>query len=277
MIGNAKENLYMNIDENVRKILVSLLRKWKVIVAFALVGALLGFFYTANFTQLTYTSTVEFLAYAVDTNSEIKGSSSYSNINDRISNTSKMNYAIMMLDTYIEIMNTNEFASTVAQELNNRINSSCSGNNIKNAMTIEAVENTAMFVITVTTTSNDLSYEIAHQLETEVPNMMKKTNNGLVKASVEDKPIKASAAGSKGYPKKCAIGAVMGIIVACAYIILRNLLDIRIRTSEELVEKYSIPVLGSIPNYEIKNVASSQRTKAVDEPYMSSSEKGDEK
>ncbi|MDO4364421.1 MAG: Wzz/FepE/Etk N-terminal domain-containing protein [Clostridia bacterium] len=265
----------MNIDENVRKILVSLLRKWKVIVAFALVGALLGFFYTANFTQLTYTSTVEFLAYAVDTKSEIKGT--YTSPDDtRTSNTSKMNYTTMMLDTYIEIMNTNEFASTVAQELNNRINSSCTGTNIKNAITVEAVEGTAMFVITVTTASNDLSYEIAHQLETEVPNMMKHTNNGLVMASVEDKPIKASAAGSKGYPKKCIIGAVAGIIVACAYIILRNPLDIRIRTSEELVEKYSIPVLGSIPNYEIKSVATTSHAKAIDEPYVSTPEKGDE-
>ena len=96
----------MNIDENVRKILVSLLRKWKVIVAFALVGALLGFFYTANITKLTYTSKVEFLAYAVDTKSEIKGS--YNSPDDtRTSNTSKMNYTTMMLATYIEIMNTN--------------------------------------------------------------------------------------------------------------------------------------------------------------------------
>ncbi len=265
----------MNIDENVRKILVSLLRKWKVIVAFALIGALLGFFYTANFTQLTYTSTVEFLAYAVDTKSEIKGT--YTNPDDtRTSNTSKMNYTTMMLSTYIEIMNTNEFASTVAQELNNRINSSCTGTNIKNAMTVEAVEGTAMFLITVTTTSNDLSYEIAHQLETEVPNMMKRTNNGLVMASVEDKPIKASAAGSKGYPKKCAIGAVAGIVVACAYIILRNMLDIKIRTSEELIEKYNIPVLGSIPNYEIKSVATASHAKSINEPYVSSAEKGDE-
>ena len=50
----------MNIDENVMKILVALLRKWKVIVLFAVIGALIGYFYTANFTQLTYTSTVEF-------------------------------------------------------------------------------------------------------------------------------------------------------------------------------------------------------------------------
>lgn len=262
----------MNIDENVRKILVSLLRKWKVIVAFALVGALLGFFYTANITKLTYTSKVEFLAYAVDTKSEIKGS--YNSPDDtRTSNTSKMNYTTMMLATYIEIMNTNEFASTVAQNLNKRINSNCTSDFIKKSMLIEAVEDTAMFTISVTCQSNDMAYEIAHQLETEVPQMMKRTNNGLVQASVEDKPIKASAAGSKGYTKKCAIGAIAGIVIACAYIILRNLLDIKIRSSEELIEKYNIPVLGNIPNYEIK---STTRAKAIDEPYVSKTPKGDE-
>ena len=34
----------MNIDENVMKILVALLRKWKVIVLFAVIGALIGYF-----------------------------------------------------------------------------------------------------------------------------------------------------------------------------------------------------------------------------------------
>lgn len=267
----------MNVDANVRKILVALFKKWQLIVIIAVIGGMLGYFYTAKFTTLTYTSSVEFLAEADDPTDEIVSTgSSSSNEYARTSNTSKMNYTTMMLNTYIEIMNTNEFASTVAQELNNRINSSYTGTNIKNAMTVEAVEGTAMFLITVTTESNDLSYEIAHQLETEVPNMMKRTNNGLVMASVEDKPIKASAAGSKGYPKKCAIGAVAGIVVACAYIILRNMLDIKIRTSEELIEKYNIPVLGSIPNYEIKSAATASHTKTVNEPYVHSAEKGDE-
>lgn len=254
----------MNIDENVMKLLVALLRKWKVIVLFAVIGALIGYFYTANFTQLTYTSTVEFLAYAVDTGDELQDSGSTTATNNanqtRISNTSKMNYAMKMLSTYIEIMGTNEFNNMVAQDLNDRINSSYTGSTVKNALTIEGIEDTAMFKITVTTTSADLSYEIAHQLETSIPKMMKTTNNGLVNASVEDKPVKASAAGSLGYAKKCSIAAVIGVVVAAAFIILRNLLDVRIRTSEELIEKYNIPVLGSIPSFEIRNGGSSHRS-----------------
>ena len=34
----------MNIDENIKKILIALLRKWKIIVLFALIGVLLGVF-----------------------------------------------------------------------------------------------------------------------------------------------------------------------------------------------------------------------------------------
>lgn len=244
----------MNIDENIRKIVIALMRKWKVIVLFAVIGALIGYFYTANFVEQTYSSTIEFLAYAVDSNSEIQDSNNNQPTeNTRISNTSRMNYAMKMLDTYIEVMKTNEFNLMVAQDLNDRTNSAYTGGTIKSATSISAVENTAMFKIVVKTNSADLSYEIAHQLETSVPKMMRNTNNGLVMASVEDKPVKASAAGSLGYAQKCSVAAIIGIIIAAAYIILRNLLDVKIRTSEELIEKYNIPVLGSIPSFEVKS------------------------
>jgi len=81
---------------------------------------------------------------------------------------------------------------------------------------------------------------------------MEETNKGLVKASVQDEPTRAVNSESLGYPKKIALGAIIGAFAAAAYIILRNILDIRIKTEEELIEKYNIPVLGSIPNFEGK-------------------------
>jgi capsular polysaccharide biosynthesis protein len=248
----------MNIDANLQKILFALIRKWKVLVVAIVLGALLGYFYTANFTTLTYTSSVEFLAYAVDSQQEFSDSSTSSSNSDavRTSNTSKMNYAMKMLDTYIEIMNTNEFDTKVANDLNKRINANHSASTIKSAMNITSVEETAMFKITVTTSSPDLSYEIAKQLETTVPDMMKSTNNGLVNASVEDKAIKAASAGSLGYAKKMSIGALAGFVLAAVYIVLRNLLDVRVKNDEELIEKYNIPVLGSIPSFEVRSSSS---------------------
>lgn len=250
----------MNIDANVQKILSVLLKKWKLIVVFAIIGVLLAYFYTANFTTLTYSSSVEFLAYAIDSRQELSDSTSTSSYSQQAaSNTSKMNYAMKMLNTYIEIFKTNEFNQDVADELNDNLSTNYSAGMIKSSIRFESIEETAMFKVIVTTTDADLSYAIAHQLESSIPKSMKDTNSGLVEAEVKDSAVKAAASENLGYPKKCLIGAAVGIVLAAAYIILRDLLDVRIKSSEELVEKYNIPVLGSIPDFGIKNTSQSSK------------------
>ena len=253
----------MNLDANVQKILFAILRRWKMVVLFALIGSLVGYFYTANFTKQTFTSKVEFLAYATDGNDDLAAT----NANDEVvrsSNTSKMNYAMRMLDTYIEIMQTNKFAETLAEDLNATYNANYDANTVLGTLEITAVESTAMFKVTVTTNEADLSYKIAKQLETTIPKMMKNKNNGLVRASVEDRAVKATTAESKNYPKKMLLAALVGAVLAVAYVVLRTLLDVRIKSGEELTEKYSIPVLGSIPNFESR-LYQTQSAKGVSE------------
>ncbi|MCD7796444.1 MAG: hypothetical protein LUG95_02150 [Clostridiales bacterium] len=87
---------------------------------------------------------------------------------------------------------------------------------------------------------------------------MAQANSGLVSASVEDTALKATSSQSLGYTKKCAISFAVGAVVAAAYIILRDLIDVRIKTSEELTERYDIPVLGTIPEFEFKSVHSAK-------------------
>ncbi|MBR0412060.1 MAG: hypothetical protein IJI47_00630 [Eubacterium sp.] len=254
----------MNIDANVQKILFALLNRWKLLVVFLLIGILLGYFYTEHFTTQTYTSSVLYLAQAVDNQDEMsEQTQSNDTKNDvRVSNTSKMNYVQHMMATYIELMSTNEFYQTVADDLNKQFGSGYSSGTISSSMAIEAVENTAMFKITVTTTNSDIAYNIAHQLEITVPRYMRTMNEGLVKATVADKAVKANAAESKGYPKKCAIGGAAGMLLAGAYVVLRTLFDVRIRSSDELTDKYNIPVLGSIPSFETRGASIQTMTSA---------------
>ena len=268
----------MNIDANVQKILFALLRRWKLLIVFALIGALLGYVYTSHFTKLTYTSNVLYLAQAVDNEDEMGGEQSSSsnqrsttkNGTVRVSNTSKMNYVQNMMATYIELMTTNTFYQAAADDLNKQYGSGYAAGTIASAMSIESIEKTAMFKVTVTTDNPDLSYNIAHQLETTIPRYMKEMNDGLVKATVADKAVKAGAAGSKGYPKKCALGAIAGLILAGAYVVLRTLFDVRVRSSDELTDKYNIPVLGSIPSFETRSNTIQTMTTA------SAAKKGDE-
>lgn len=239
----------MNIDANIQKTITTVLRRWKLIVLIALIGAVLAYFYTANFTTLTYSSSVEFLAVAEDSDQELSDSTTAA---QQASNTSKMNYAIKMLDTYIELFQTNNFNQSVADKINDNYGTNYTAAQIKSAVTYSIVDNTAMFKVSVTTTNADLSYQIAHQLETVIPAKMEVTNNGLVSATVEDEALKATTSESLGYPKKIAIGFIAGAVLAVAYVILRDLLDVRIKSSDELVERYEIPILGTIPEFELK-------------------------
>lgn len=244
----------MNIDANVQKLLSVLLKKWKTLILFGLIGVFIAYFFTANFTTLTYASSVEFLAYAVDKDQELSDSSSSSS-QQQVSNTSKMNYAMRMMPTYIEIFKTNAFNQKVADALNEKYNTAYSASLIKNSTAIENMENTALFKMTVTTTDPDLSYQIAHQLEETVPDILKVKNSGLVSASVEDPALKATTSQSLEYVKKCIIGFIAGLILSAAFFVLKDLIDVRIKTSEELTEKYDIPVLGTIPEFEFKTAA----------------------
>lgn len=232
----------MNLDANIQKILMVVLKRWKLIIAFAIIGALLAGFYTANFTTLTYSSSVEFLAYAEDPKRDM----------DEYSYTSKMNYAKSMLGTYIEMFKTNKFNQDVANTINENYNTSYSASTIKHALTYETVQDTSMFKIIVTTQNADLSYQIAHQLETSIPEKMEQTSNGILKATVEDPALKAITYENLGYVKKCFIGFAAGAVLAAVYVILRDLLDIRIKNSDDLPERYEIPVLGTIPEFELK-------------------------
>ena len=165
----------MNIDANVQKILFALLRHWKLIVICALLGAVAGFFYTSHFTTLTYTSNVKFLAYATDGSDDVYSTNTQSEV-IRSSNTSKMNYAMHMLPTYIEVMKTNEFYEQLAADMNETYNANYNAGTVNGVLEIESVPDTAMFDIKVTTDDADLSYRIAKQLETTVPKVMKSKN-----------------------------------------------------------------------------------------------------
>lgn len=255
----------MNIDENVKKIVTVLLKKWKLLIVFMLIGAVAAYAYTANFTTLTYTSEIEFLAYVEDSGQEFTDSntaSSGSSTQQRVSETSKMNYAMKMLDTYIEIFSTNAFNQSVADAINRSHGTSITAATVKGSLSIQKVENTAMFKCKVSTHDADLSYNIARALQECIPQAMEGTNQGLVRASVEDLPVKASGATSLGYPKKCLIGAVAGFVLAAAYVVLRDLLDVRIKSEEELTERYNIPVLGAIPAFDSKANSKSKDGKA---------------
>lgn len=238
------------MDENIKKTIQLFLKRWKLIVLIGLIGAVAAYFYTANFTTLTYTSSVEFYAYVPE--EERTANTEEGSVIIPISNTSKMDYAIRMITTYLALLDTNNFCTRAANSLNDRLGSDYSAAFVKGAMAMEATEDTALFTVSVTTTSSQLSYEMADDLSQVIPDFIEESNEQEVLLQVVDAPVVAGAAESLNYPLKCAIGAAAGMVLACAYVFLRDLLDVRVKSGEDLSARYNVPVLGTIPDFEGK-------------------------
>ena len=171
------------------------------------IHALLIGIYSANFATKTYSSSVKFFVYAVETQQELSDSTLARNA---ASNTSKINYAMQMMETYTEMLNTSEFAKRVANDLNKKYNSNYTYKDISKCISIETKEDTAIMTMTVTTDDKATAFQIARQLEITVPKVMKNKNNGLLNASVEDAAIEASTPNGMGTVKKSILGFIGG-------------------------------------------------------------------
>lgn len=246
----------MNLDENIKRALEAILKKWKLLVVLAIIGAIVMYVYTNQTTVLTYSSEIEFFCYTNDSETISESSSSSSSSSDssdssstRISETSRMNYVMSMMDTYIELFSTNDFCQYVADSVNETYGTSIDYSTILGCVTIAEVESTTMFTCTVVTTDADLSYYIALTLGECIPSQMENTNKGLVLATVEDAPLKASTSESINYLFRCFVGAVAGILLGCVYVVVRDVLDVRIKSEAELTERYDYPILGSVPAF----------------------------
>ena len=78
---------------------------------------------------------------------------------------------------------------------------------------------------------------------------MQVTKAGSVETIGEARvPLAASGPSVKKYT---VIGALLGFVVAAAIVIIIKLLDNRINSSEDIKNKFSIPVLGEIPDLEL--------------------------
>ena len=53
------------------------------------------------------------------------------------------------------------------------------------------------------------------------------------------------------------MGMIIGIVLACAVIVIMELLDDRVRDEQYLIQNYDLPVLASIPDYSNSGKSSS--------------------
>lgn len=170
----------------------------------------------------------------------------YVNPNDTTStaNLNELNYAQKVVSTYINLLRTQTFYRQVleATGLNYSVNQ------LKAMTQITAVNDTEIFQITLTSNSASDSYTLVEAMQNIAPQLIANIKENA-KISVVDPVVYPSGPSGPNVTLNTIIGAAVGFFIALALAFLWELIDVKIKSKENLAKKYELPILGVVPNY----------------------------
>jgi len=166
-------------------------------------------------------------------------------------NLNELQYAQRLVDTYLALLENRSFLTEVSAKLEDDSHISYSVAQLKDIISLSAINNTEIFEVSATTESPQDSYAIVNLMTELAPGEILRVR-GTDSISIVSYAILPTAPSSPNIVLNSLIGTILGIMIAVGLIFLIEMLDTRIKSEEELVAHFQLPVLGSIPEFEQK-------------------------
>lgn len=216
------------------QLLQALWRKAWAIALATVIGA------AAAFSLASFVITPKYEAEAlmyVNNSSFSVGNTSFS-----ISN-SELSAAQSLVDTYIIILNSRTTLNDVIKEAEIKY----SYKELKEMLHAEAVNNTEIFRVKVTSTD---PYE-AERIANTITQILPKTIADVVEGSdvrIVDHAVVPSVKASPNVTLYTTIGLLIGFVIMCLIITIQEMTDTLIHSEDYLFETYDLPVLAVVPD-----------------------------
>lgn len=220
---------------NVLALCKSLLRKAWLIVLCAIVFGVGGYIYTAKCVDPMYKSSI--LLYV--------NNSAKTDNNDNIS-SSDLATSQRLVKTYIIILRSDPVMDKVAANLERSTGKKLSGAAINGMISAGAENDTEVFRVSVSSTDPVLAAEVANSVAAIAPKEIENVITGS-SAKVVQQATVAGAPYSPNKTRQAAIFAIIGAVLAVAFVLIREFMDVRIKSEEDLAEICDAPILGFIP------------------------------
>ena len=120
---------------------------------------------------------------------------------------------------------------------------------LKGMITAEAVDSTEIFRVVVTSDDPVEAEKIADAISYILPKRISNIIEGS-SARVVDYAVLPSSPSSPSYPKAATIGFLIGAVLMAVLVIIGELMDVTIRTEEDITQNCKHPVLASVPDME---------------------------
>ncbi len=241
---------------DLKQLALALLRKWWLIGLCALLAGGLAYFYTSHFITPMYQASVSIYVNNVSNKAEGAG--------DYISG-SNLATSQRLVTTYINIIKSN----TVLQKVVEQSGLDLTVEQIRGMMTANSVDDTEMFEIHVTSPNPELAAHVANAIAEAAPDEIANILEGSSTKIIDYAEVPRFRS-SPSFRNNTLLGCGIGGALAVAYVVLRALLDKRIKSEDDLERLFDLPVLGMIPEFDGDRKKSSK----YDYGYAGQTEKG---
>lgn len=223
------------MEFDLQKLLLAYLRKWWLIVLCGVLAAGIALVYTMNWITPMYRASVTVYVNNSRADQQV----------DYISSTN-LSTAQKLVSTYVNIIKSDNVLSKVIESGD----FDCTPAYIRNIMSAAQVESTEMFKVYITHPDPELAAEIANCIADVAPVVIADIVEGSSTKIIDHAKVPTSRY-SPSYEKNTALGGIVGVVLALMYLTLRFLLDVRLKTAEDLEQIFELPVLGQIPVFDV--------------------------
>lgn len=158
----------------------------------------------------------------------------------------QINSATKLVSTYSIIIKSD----TVLQQVINNLGLTLTYPELQDRVTVTSVDDTQVMQITVRSDNIEWARQVCEQITLIAPDViLESVEAGSVKlisqASANPDPV------SPNVMRNTVVAAMLGLVLSLGVIILREMLDNRIKTEDDVRKYLDIPVIGVIPDYEM--------------------------
>jgi capsular polysaccharide biosynthesis protein len=200
-----------------------------------------SFVFTKYFVSPTYTTSIKFYASGTENKTQL------------------LNYYQSAAPQYVEFLNGAAFSEMVAQDLQTETGLVVTSAQVQKSVAVsDIIEDTSSFYVVVTTESAEMTYYIASSFARKAPERVASIE-GADALQILEAPKMPTVASGPNLTKNLLIGFFLGFLVAVSIVILKELLDTRIKTADEITATFGLPVFGVVPDFSVSDKKGVQR------------------
>ncbi len=225
----------LNTDINIQ----SILKKWRIVTIIAVLFMLISYCHAAFVEKPVYTYSREYT---------VLNNISYSNdSSSRVGSVNDITVSRDMAETYTLLLKTNGMMQYLAEELYNNFGLEFNYMQLKSLINVSRINESEILKIVVSTSDPQLSSTISAAVENI---LVPYVNNeiGVTEIKATGKTVTGEVFPSS--IRSAIKGLIFGVAFGFILVILIYIFNTKIADKEELEKKFSVPVLGVIPDIE---------------------------